>query len=210
MNAENVTDFHIGDPAPAGLSAAASACDGEDFTSELLALTPQLKAYTRILCGRWEDAEDLAQEALFKAWRHRTTFQPRSNLRAWLVTIARNEYYSRHRRERGEASICQAAAENIAICDGGQVWSTELTDTLRALATLPDYLGASLLLVGASGWSHDDVAALCGRPTGTVKSRVCRARRALAALLEEAPASAASPSPDTERNATRPPSGRGA
>jgi RNA polymerase sigma-70 factor (ECF subfamily) len=158
---------------------------GEDLSAELLAMIPQLRTFARMLSGSQDNAEDLAQETLAKAWQHRNSFRPGTNLRAWLFTIARHQFYSSRRRAWREAPFDQAAAEDMP-SGASQLWSTELSDTLRALRLLPDSLRDALVLVGANGCSCEEAAVICGCPIGTVKSRVSRARSALLAMLGEA------------------------
>lgn len=157
------------------------------FKTELLALIPQVKTFARMLAKGREDAEDLTQDTLARAWRHRDAFQPGTNLRAWLFTIARNAFLSKNRRAWREGPLDEDSLDHLTTNGADQVWSTELTDTLRAMRSLPDVLREALLLVGAKGYSYEEVAVLCDCPIGTIKSRVSRARTTLAALLEQAP-----------------------
>jgi len=168
------------------------------FRTELLAMVPRLRAFARMLSGDEDRAEDLTQEALAKAWRHQGAFRPGTNLRAWLFTIARNEFYSAHRRARREAPLDQAAAERMPGDRGDQIWSIELSQTLRAVGTLPDWLRDPLLLVAADGCSYEEVARIYDCPVGTAKSRVSRARRALETVLNVPPAG-----PEPDRGARR-------
>jgi len=64
------------------------------FQRDLIALIPHLGRFSRSLCGRGAIAEDMAQEALAKAWRSRASFESGTNLKAWLFTILRNEFCS--------------------------------------------------------------------------------------------------------------------
>ena len=68
------------------------------FKADLLDLIPFLRAFARSLCGNQEMADDLAQETLVKAWQARNMFAPGTNLKAWLFTILRNQFYSDRRR----------------------------------------------------------------------------------------------------------------
>jgi RNA polymerase sigma-70 factor (ECF subfamily) len=162
----------------------ASGDPDKDFRDGLLGLIPFLRAFSRSLCGDREAADDLAQEALAKAWQSRDTFRAGSNLKAWLFTILRNQFYSDRRRAWRQAPWDEGAAERVPAPKGEQMWAVQLSDTARALRQLPNEQREALILVGAGGFSYEDAAAICNCAIGTVKSRVARARKALAASLE--------------------------
>jgi len=155
-----------------------------DFKTELLALVPFLRAFARSLTGNPEAADDLAQETLVKAWQSRSSFIPGTNLKAWLFTILRNQFYSDRRRAWRQAPWDQEAAERIPGGGADQIHSAELSDTVRALRQLSDEQREALILVGAGGFSYEDAAAICKCAVGTVKSRVARARKALIDILD--------------------------
>ena len=162
-----------------------STADAEaSFRDELLQLIPFLRAFSRSLCGDREMADDLAQEALAKAWQSRDTFRTGTNLKAWLFTILRNQFYSDRRRAWRQAPWDDGAAERMPVAGGEQTWAVQLSDVARALNTLPAEQREALILVGAGGFSYDDAAKIANCAIGTVKSRVARARKALAAVLE--------------------------
>ena len=154
------------------------------FKNGLLELIPFLRAFARSLCGNPEMADDLAQETLVKAWQARHMFAAGTNLKAWLFTILRNQFYSDRRRAWRQAPWDQDAAERIPGSSGEQNWAAELSDTARALKSLSDEQREALILVGAGGFSYEDAAKICNCAVGTVKSRVARARRSLVALLD--------------------------
>jgi RNA polymerase sigma-70 factor (ECF subfamily) len=154
------------------------------FKTDLLDLIPFLRAFARSLCGNQETADDLAQETLVKAWQARNMFAPGTNLKAWLFTILRNQFYSDRRRAWRQAPWDQDAAERIPGSSAEQSWAAELSDTARALSQLSDEQREALILVGAGGFSYEDAAAICHCAVGTVKSRVARARKSLLSLLE--------------------------
>lgn len=172
-------------PQPDTAAAARAKSDPDaQFKADLLDLIPFLRAFARSLCGNQETADDLAQETLVKAWQARNMFAPGTNLKAWLFTILRNQFYSDRRRAWRQAPWDQDAAERIPGSSAEQSWAAELSDTARALSQLSDEQREALILVGAGGFSYEDAAAICHCAVGTVKSRVARARKSLLSLLE--------------------------
>jgi RNA polymerase sigma-70 factor, ECF subfamily len=137
-----------------------------------------------MLCGRRAIAEDMAQEALAKAWRAHARFEPGTNLKAWLFTILRNEYHSYGRPAWREMHWDQAAGERIAAPSLAQEWAMELSDTARALGGLNKEQREALIPVAAVGFSHRDAAKVRSAPEGTIKSRVARGRAALMKSLD--------------------------
>jgi RNA polymerase sigma-70 factor (ECF subfamily) len=126
----------------------------------------------------------MVQEALAKAWRSRASFEPGTNLKAWLFTILRNEFCSHARRGWRETHWDSEKGENIAAPANEQEWAMNLSDTTRALEGLSDGQREALILIGAGGFSYEDAAEICGTAMGTVKSRVARARIALLNILD--------------------------
>ena len=76
---------------------------------DLLASIPNLRAFAVSLTGNGERADDLVQETLMKAWAKFHTFQEGTNLRAWLFTILRNEFYSQLRKRGREVEDVEGA-----------------------------------------------------------------------------------------------------
>jgi RNA polymerase sigma-70 factor (ECF subfamily) len=155
-----------------------------EFQRDLIALIPYLRSFSRALCKGRETAEDLAQDALMKAWRAQDTFKSGTNLKAWLFTILRNEYYSYLRRAWRETCWDNDLAERIKAPERAQEWAMELNDAFRALDQIPGQQREALLLVAADGFTYDEAADICGVVTGTVKSRVARGRATLLNILD--------------------------
>lgn len=155
-----------------------------DFERDMIAQLPALRAFSRSLCGRQGVADDMVQNALANAWRARERFEPGSNMKAWLFTIVRNEFYSHTRRAWRETHWDAEQSEAIPSAPDEQQWTMELGDVARALRKLPDTQREALVMVAAGGVSYEDAAKICNVAIGTVKSRVARARVALAKLLE--------------------------
>jgi RNA polymerase sigma-70 factor (ECF subfamily) len=167
---------------PAAVSTPRAAAS--DFERDMIAQLPALRAFSRSLCGRQGIADDMVQNALVNAWRARERFEPGSNMKAWLFTIVRNEFYSHARRAWRESHYDAAQSEAIPTAPDEQQWSMELGDMARALRGLSDTQREALIMVAAGGVSYEDAAKICGVAIGTVKSRVARARIALAKLLD--------------------------
>jgi RNA polymerase sigma-70 factor, ECF subfamily len=146
-------------------------------------LIPHLRAYSRSL-ARQPDADDLAQDAMIKAWKSRAHYQPGTNMKAWIFTILRNAFLSDKRRAWRTAPLDPVIAENTLVANDDPTWSEELLDVRNAMRLLPDDQREALILAGPAGLSYEETAKVCGCAIGTVKSRVSRARVALAAILE--------------------------
>lgn len=156
-----------------------------DPKAGMLAAIPKLRAFAISLCGRTAAADDLVQETLMRAWANLDSFEPGSNLVAWLYTILRNEFYSEFRKSKREVPDSDGEYAARLTSRPAQEGHMEFLDFRAALAKLaPDHREA-LVLVGASGLSYEDAAQICGCAVGTMKSRVNRARGKLAELLSE-------------------------
>lgn len=159
--------------------------DKRRFKHELTAVVPHLRAFARGLCGRPDMADDLVQETLLKAWAAQERFEPGTSMRAWTFVILRNAYLTDMRRNRFRGEYDETVAERILVAPAGQEEPIHLSDMHRALLTLPAERREALLLVGAGGFSYEEAASICGCAVGTIKSRVGRARAALASMIEE-------------------------
>ncbi len=157
----------------------------ENFKEELVATIPHLRAFARSLCHDQSQADDLAQEALAKAWKARDSFEPGTSIKAWTFMILRNQFYSEKRRSWRNAPLDAEMAENTLVANDNPTAPMELLDLRNALAKLPDDQREALILVGAGGMPYEEAARVCGVAVGTIKSRVSRARKALEVILEE-------------------------
>jgi RNA polymerase sigma-70 factor, ECF subfamily len=157
----------------------------QSFKAELVGLIPHLRAFARSLCANTAAAEDLAQEALLKAWNNRERFEAGTNLKAWTFTILRNLYYSEHRRAWRNQPLDPDWASNRLVTADTNADAIELLALRNALEMLPKDQRDAIILVGAGGLSYEEVAQVCGTATGTIKSRVSRARATLMRILAE-------------------------
>ena len=104
-------------------------------------------------------------------------------MRAWLFTIQRNAFYSHARKRKWEVEDVDGAHAARLPQKPQQDGALDLADFKAAFAELPEDQREALTLVGAAGFTYDEAAEICGCATGTVKSRVNRARTRLAELL---------------------------
>jgi len=162
-----------------------SAADDEAFKRELVKLIPHLRAFARTLAGEPAGADDLAQDAMMKAWDARASFQMGTNMKAWTFMILRNQFYSEKRRSWRQSQLDQEAAERTLVAVDDPEAPVALDELRLGLAQLPAEQREALILVGAGGFAYEEAADICGCAVGTVKSRVSRARRALHAILED-------------------------
>jgi RNA polymerase sigma-70 factor (ECF subfamily) len=154
------------------------------FKGELVALIPHLRAFARTLTGDATAADDLAQDAMMKAWDARVSFEMGTNMKAWTFMILRNQFYSEKRRSWRQTQLDQEAAERTLVAVDDPASPVALDELRLGLAMLPAEQREALVLVGAGGFAYDEAARICGCAVGTVKSRVSRARQALQAILD--------------------------
>ena len=148
-----------------------------DLRRDVAALLPELRAFARFLARDRSLADDIVQDAVVRALASLHQFQPGTNLKAWLFTIQRNVFYEQARRRKREVSVFEerGGGDDRA----GPVTPHDISDLQTMIWTLPPLLREALILVGAQEMTHEEAAAVCGVPVGTMKARLSRARAAL-------------------------------
>jgi RNA polymerase sigma-70 factor (ECF subfamily) len=149
----------------------------------VLAAVPSLRAFAISLSGNVDRADDLVQETLLRALVNIDSFEPGTNLSAWLFTILRNLFRSEYRKRRREVEDGDGTYAESLKSQPEQEARVEFREFRTALAKLPPDQREALILVGASGFSYEEAAGICGCAVGTIKSRVNRARTRLAELM---------------------------
>lgn len=146
------------------------------------------------LTRREDDARDLSQETMLRAYRTFDSFQSGTNARAWLLTIVYSVFVNKYHRERrqpaqlsiedAEARFSQAlVATETQPLTPGVVWTD--SEVEAALAELPLPFRATVLLVDVEELTYEEAAVALECAVGTVRSRLFRARRLLAAALAD-------------------------
>ncbi len=156
----------------------------DGLASDITNVIPALRVYAFFLSRSDAQADDLVQDTLERAWRHRATFREGASLKAWLFCILRNRFTDEIRRRR--YLVEDVDGENAArlTCPPEQHWRLQYADLLMAINALPVATRDSLVLVMGAGLSHEEAAAVLGCPLGTLKSRIRRARDRLMGIVE--------------------------
>lgn len=148
---------------------------------------PALRRFALELTREPADADDLVQETLLKAYRHRDHYTPGTNIRAWLFTILRNTFVNELRRRHAQqgGGLAQAGAswhdEPSHRAGPEETWLSRMIamELLQAVDTLPPPYREVLQLRAIRDLSYRQIAEHLGIPEGTVKSRIHRGRRML-------------------------------
>jgi RNA polymerase sigma-70 factor (ECF subfamily) len=155
----------------------------EQVRKAVLGAVPSLRAFAISLCGNVDRADDLVQETMLRAIANIDSFQPGTNMSAWLFTILRNHFRSEYRKRRREVEDGEGRYAETLKSQPEQYGRVEFREFREALTHLPADQREALILVGASGFSYEEAANICGCAVGTIKSRVNRARTRLAELM---------------------------
>ncbi len=176
---------------------ATEARDRVRFEEDALALSDQVYRVARHLASSREDADELMQETYARAFRSWRSFQPGTNMRAWLLRILTNLNIDRGRRqqrapqmqplEANDYFLYDRLAENgDGISDEDQVVERlSQDDIVTALSAVPHNFRDVLVLVDLGDFSYADTAQILDIPVGTVMSRLHRGRRILKRELAE-------------------------
>jgi len=149
----------------------------------LRAEIPRLNRYAWALMRGRDGAEDLVQDTILRALEKAHLWQPGTNLQGWLFTLMHNQYVNIVRRSVRQKSRGDLDRAN-AVAPPTQLGPLILRDFDRAMARLPEEQRRAVRLVGIEGLRYDEAAAVCGVPVGTIRSRLCRAREALHAMVD--------------------------
>lgn len=149
----------------------------------LIAAIPALRGFGYSLVHDMDRADDLVQETLVKAWKNWNLFEAGTNVNAWLFTILRNQFYSDLRKTKREVSDDDGKYAGSLASMPSQEATVDLKRLDIALGKLPPDQREALTLVIVQGMTYDEAGEVTGSPSGTMKSRVSRARDRLAKLL---------------------------
>jgi RNA polymerase sigma-70 factor (ECF subfamily) len=171
--------------------------DPATFEDDVMPLVPQLYTAARRMTRDPDDAEDLLQETLLRAYRGYGTFKAGTNLRAWLYRILTNTFINRYRQQaRQPAEVELGELEDLYLYrrlgqESGAARSAEDEaldrfvdeDVKAAVEALPEVFRLPVLLADVEGFSYKEIARIMDVPIGTVMSRLHRGRKALEKAL---------------------------
>ena len=171
------------DEGEAALVSRAARGDRAAFSALVAAHEARVRQFVSRVVGPG-DADDVAQDALVRAWLGLARFRGEAPFGAWLAGIAWRAALDHRRTAQRAASrdMAWSAERETAACGPGAA-PVELE---RAFATLSDHERAALVLTHGHGWSHAEAARILGLPLGTVKSLALRARAKARAAIEGA------------------------
>jgi RNA polymerase sigma-70 factor, ECF subfamily len=170
------------------------------FEHAVLGLLPELLGTARRLTGNREDAEDLAAEAISKAWLHRGSLREPDRIAGWMHRILSNLFLSQRRseavrpqqtnlEEEEEFSLFDRLHQPFLLWWGTpeQEFLDRLLrdDLVRAIEALPERFRVVVVMADVQGFSYGEIATLLGVPVGTVRSRLARGRGLLQKALWE-------------------------
>lgn len=157
------------------------------FRKSLSSLVPNATAFARSLLrknDRYQSLyEDLAQAALLKAWENRDRIIPGSNLKAWLFTVIRNSIVTWHRRHWRETLVESGDAERPDD-KANPERAFAVRQAFDRLDLLTDEHRQVLIDSAWHGFAYREMASRHRVPTGTIKSRISRARKALSRIVD--------------------------
>lgn len=163
------------------------------------------------MMGNREEAEDLTQEVFVALYQHLGQFRGEAQLSTWIFRVTRNRCLNRlkylGRRSAGKVtSIDSVPGRNLAESSGHSptrpdqhLEGLQLQETVEsALLELGEEQRLMVLLRDVEGLAYEEIAVICERPVGTVKSRLHRARLALAEAVSRSHATPSSPRDDPQ------------
>ncbi|MHB1565485.1 MAG: RNA polymerase sigma factor [Acidiferrobacter sp.] len=158
-------------------------CRSENFQTSLEASRARLYRMAYAWTHNGALADDLVQETLAKAWQKRDQLRDPKAQDAWLFSILTNCFRDNHRRQRETEDIDDMEIAGELCVETEQIRSELVGRVRTAIGRLPNGQRQVVSLVDLEGFSYVEVASILGIPSGTVMSRLCRARAALKTML---------------------------
>lgn len=171
--------------------------DSKQFESLTMQYMDQLYSTARYWTGSESDAADLVQETYLRAFKGFDKFEIGTNSRAWLFKIMKNTHLNMIRKEKTSPKTENIKEENIeesevlsiskhSLENGSDFLQTLQSEQVEnAIKSLPQEQREAILLVELEGFTYKEASGILNVPTGTLMSRLSRARKKLAEVLYE-------------------------
>ena len=160
-----------------------------EFGYRIENLTSSLRPYALKLTKDSEEANDLLQETVFKAFSNRTKFEEGTNLKAWMYTIMRNTFITNYQRMVRRNTFIDTTENNhflnssSSIVDNGAFGNFVMRDVKKAINDLKDIYRTPFMMY-FEGFKYHEIAKHLHIPIGTVKNRIHIARKELKDVLK--------------------------
>jgi RNA polymerase sigma-70 factor (ECF subfamily) len=151
------------------------------FTADLIACIPGLYRYACKLTRDAAEAEDLTQDCLARALSRSERFEPGTNMQAWLTTMVKNLHFNNLQKSRHMATI--ELWDTVLSVEPSQLSTLVFRDVDRAFDSLTPSQRKVVRLVAIEGRPYQEAADRLNVSIGTIRSRLCRARERLNALM---------------------------
>lgn len=169
----------------------------EKFVALVGNIRVELYNFAYRLTGTREEAEDLLQEAYFKAFKYFHQLRDENKFKEWIFQITANQFKNYLRRKKKENTVYQDDSEHVFVepmnahnnPDERFMQSDRTTVVREALELISPKMRSVLVLFEIEGYSIEEVSDSLGISRGTVKSRLHYARKKLREILEEGPLS---------------------
>lgn len=149
-----------------------------EFNSLVLNHSESLKPFAVSLTRDHEEAKDLCQETLYKAFAYREKYEQGTNIKAWLYTIMRNIFINDYRRRSRKRAVLETVKYSQTMFATSSEMSTRLREIEAAIHRLPSIFKTACVLY-LQGYKYHEIALALNEPLGTIKSRIHFAKKTL-------------------------------
>ena len=156
-----------------------------EFRQLLVRALPRLRRFSAALTASFDEGDDLAQAAIERALLNADKWQAEGRFESWMFKIAQNIWFDRKREAKRRGISVPLDNELAMVEDGRAIAESSIMafHARRAIAALPEEQRTVVALVLVEGMSYREAADILQVPTGTIMSRLSRARQSLAATL---------------------------
>lgn len=169
----------------------------QEFSEEIIPHLDAIYTFALRLTADPNDAEDLVQDTVVKAYRFFSSFEKGTNAKAWLYRILKNSYINSYRKKSKEPNQVDydevstyyetVRDERMDTTDLEEMMFRDMLgdDVNKALQALPEDFRTVVMLCDMDGFTYEEIANMLDVPIGTIRSRLHRGRNLLRAQLKD-------------------------